>query len=126
MSDSAVTTNLLSLVAGSMATADVSPASERQDMSESGKVSPQQPVSEVTREEVVEAVSDISDYIQNVSRELQFQVDDQTGSTIITVTDSDTDEVIRQIPSEEIVAMARYIAENTPDPVRGLLMNSEG
>ncbi|MEH6616214.1 MAG: flagellar protein FlaG [Porticoccus sp.] len=126
MSDSAVTTHLLSLVASSMATTNTTAVQGRQDMPESGKVSPQQPVSEVTRDEVVEAVSDISNYIQNVSRELQFQVDDQAGSTIITVTDSGTDEVIRQIPSEEIVAMARYIAENTPDPVKGLLMNSEG
>ena len=128
MSDSVATTSQLSLVARTANThpTNVSPTNERQDVAESGKISPQTEVSEVTREEVAEAVSDISDYIQTISRELQFQVDDHLGSTIITVTDKETDEVIRQIPSKEIVAMARYIAENAPDPVRGLLMNGEG
>jgi len=131
MSDSVATTSQLSLVASAAETAkthptNASPANTRQDVAESGKVSPQSEAPEATRAEVVEAVSDISDYIQTISRELQFQVDDQLGSTIITVTDKETDEVVRQIPSEEIVAMARYIAENAPDPVKGLLMNGEG
>jgi flagellar protein FlaG len=101
-------------------------AAERQDVSAGGKVSPQQPESEVTREAVQKAVSDISDYVQKVSRELQFQVDDDIGDTIITVVDRETGDIIRQIPSSEVVQLARYIAENAPDPVTGLLVNSEG
>ena len=131
MSDSVVTTSQLSLVPSTPVTANTHPANvsrtdERQNVAESGKISPQAALSDVTSEEVVEAVSDISDYVQNISRELQFKVDDELGRTIITVIDKETDEVVRQIPSEEIVAMARSIAENAPDPVRGLLMNGEG
>tara|TARA_R110002110_G_scaffold405241_1_gene624196 strand:+ start:29281 stop:29670 length:390 start_codon:yes stop_codon:yes gene_type:complete len=99
---------------------------ERQEATESGNVSPQQAQEQVTRDAVVSAVSDISDYIQNVSRELQFKVDDQTGNTVITVLDSETGDVIRQIPQEEVVRLARYLAENSPDPITGLLINSEG
>ncbi|MEZ5480959.1 MAG: flagellar protein FlaG [Porticoccaceae bacterium] len=39
--------------------------------------------------------------------------------------DSETSEIVRQIPSEEVLAISRYITEYAPDPVKGLLMNSE-
>lgn len=93
-----------------------------QSVMSGGKVSPQQPAAE----QLQQAVSDISDYMQTISRDLQFQVDKLTGSTIVTVLDTETKEIIRQIPTEEVVAMARYIAENMQDSVKGLLMNSEG
>ena len=125
MSDTAITTGSMSLVASSATAA----ATERQEVSKSGNVSPQSSApsdAKVSLEEVTEAVSNITDYVQNISRDLQFQVDQHVGSTVVTVLDHETQEVIRQIPSEEVVAMARYIAENAPDPVKGLLMNSEG
>ena len=123
MSDSAVSVTQLSLVPGPKAP---EPTTGRQEVSNSGKVSPQETQPKVDAEKVEKAVSDISDYVQNFSRDLQFQVDKQTGTTIVTVLDHETKAVIRQIPSEEVVAMARHIAENAPDPVKGLLMNSEG
>lgn len=128
MSDSAVSPTQLSLVSVSRpgSTANVS---QRQEVAGGGKVSPQKtekPAAEIATQDVAKAVSEISDYVQSVSRDLQFQVDKQTGSTVVTVLDTETKEVIRQIPSEEVVAMARFIAENAPDPVKGLLMNGEG
>ena len=126
MSDSAVTMTQLSLVQNTVKTAGPSALGGRQDVSDSGKVSPQASAPKLDAEDVAKAVSDISDYVQNISRDLQFQVDNHTGGTIVTVLDHETKEIIRQIPSEEVVAMARYIAENAPDPVKGLLMNGEG
>jgi len=126
MSDSAVSTTQLSLVSRPTSTANTEAVNQRQEVSQSGKVSPQQAEPKIDAEDVAKAVSEISDYVQNISRDLQFQVDKQTGSTIVTVLDTETKEVIRQIPSEEVVAMARFIAENAPDPVKGLLMNGEG
>ena len=128
MSNSITPTTQLSLVPNTATTSvDGSDAvEERQELVEGGNVSPQSPTPEVDREELERAVSDISDYIQNISRELQFQLDDQIGGTIVTVLDPETDEIIRQIPSEETVEMARYIAENSPDVIKGLLVNSEG
>jgi flagellar protein FlaG len=127
MSDSAVSMTPLSLVSKPSSNVAASSATEeRQRVQESGKVSPEPATSTVDSSEVLQAVSEISDYVQSISRDLQFQVDKHTGSTIVTVLDHETKEVIRQIPSEEVVAMARFIAENAPDPVKGLLMNGEG
>jgi len=130
MSDLTVIDTQLSLVSNVTATVEPTKVNaavaERQEVSESGKVSPQEVTQKVDTEDVVQAVIDITEYVQNVSRDLQFQIDKQTGDTIVTVIDTETKEIIRQIPSEEIVAMARHIAENAPDPVKGLLMNGEG
>jgi len=114
------------------------PATGRQTVSESGNSVPaaaQQQVESVrsnrqSAQQLAQATSDISDYIQTVSRSLQISIDSDLGSTIITVRDRDTEEVIRQIPQEEILEIARFIAAQTADavadPVKGLLMDSEG
>lgn len=56
-----------------------------------------------------QALQDLNGYVQNVQRNLQFDVDDTSGHTVIRVVDSETEEVIRQIPSEEVLALARHL-----------------
>jgi uncharacterized FlaG/YvyC family protein len=58
------------------------------------------------------AVSQINDYVQNLQRDLQFTVDEATGKDVVTVIDSESKEVIRQLPSEEALVLARRLAEN--------------
>lgn len=58
-----------------------------------------------------DAVSRLNDFVQSVKRDLHFKVDDESGRTIIEVIDSETNKVIRQIPSEEIVELARRIED---------------
>jgi flagellar protein FlaG len=90
----------------------------------------QEPQDAASVRELAQATRDISEYIQTVSRNLDIAVDDELGRTVITVLDAKTDEVVRQIPSEEIMAIARFLraqqAESAAsDPVRGLLVNKE-
>jgi flagellar protein FlaG len=59
--------------------------------------------------DVESTVSQISDFVQNFQRSLQFSVDEQSGRTVIKVVDSTTEQVIRQIPAEEILRMARHL-----------------
>lgn len=61
--------------------------------------------------ELEAAVANIRDYVSDVRRELQFSVDEDSGRTIITVIDSDTGEIIRQIPPEEVMQIARSVAD---------------
>lgn len=58
------------------------------------------------------AVARMNDHIQNLQRNLQFTVDEESGKDVVTVVDSETDEVIRQIPSEEALELARRLHEN--------------
>jgi uncharacterized FlaG/YvyC family protein len=57
------------------------------------------------------AVKDLEMNVQNLQRSLQFSVDEVSGRTIIKVLDKETDEVIRQIPPAEIIAIARRIED---------------
>jgi len=48
--------------------------------------------------------------ITNVfSRQVQFRVDESSKKVVITVLDSETNEIIRQIPSQEILRMIQEI-----------------
>ena len=70
--------------------------------------------------DVETAVRHLNDYAQRMNRELHFNVDKESGRTVIRVIDPESDEVIRQIPPEEILALARYL--QTGDEDRGRLV----
>jgi flagellar protein FlaG len=53
------------------------------------------------------AVSRLNEYIQNSRRDLHFSVDKGSGRVVLKVIDPETREVIRQIPSEEVIALAQ-------------------
>jgi len=62
---------------------------------------------------VLAVVKEMKDYVQNIQRDLEFTVDEESGRTIITVIDSETDEVIRQIPPEDLLYMVKALQENS-------------
>lgn len=63
------------------------------------------------KEDVAHAVRDINEFFQMVRRTLQFSLDDESGRVVVKIKDAETDEVIRQIPSEDILRLARYLGE---------------
>jgi len=83
-----------------------------------GKVLPSESVVKVAQEadtETVEsAVSKLNDYVQTTSRKLNFQVDDDSGKTVIKVYDRESDKLIRQIPNELVLELARRLNEEEP------------
>lgn len=82
-------------------------------------VSAEKPVEEV-REQVGNAVSKINKVIQVVDRNLEFTVDKDTDMTVVKVIDSESKEVIRQIPSEEVIQIAKAL-----DKLQGLLVRDK-
>lgn len=58
------------------------------------------------------AISRINEFVQKIQRDLQFSVDDESGKTVIKVIDSESKEVIRQIPEEVLLEVARSIEES--------------
>lgn len=63
--------------------------------------------------QVREAVSKLNDYVQNIRRTLSFSIEESTGRTVIKVYDSETDELIRQIPPEETLRLAEVIDDQS-------------
>ncbi len=73
------------------------------------------------------AVQDVKTYLQQLPSELRFGVDKGSGSFYFKVVDPATREVIRQVPSEEVLAMARKLREfANPKTASGVLMDKEG
>jgi len=66
------------------------------------------------------AVQDLNVFMQSMQRNLSFSIDEQLGQAIISVTDVETNEVIRQIPSEELVVLRKKM-----DDVVGILFDTK-
>jgi flagellar protein FlaG len=68
----------------------------------------------VSKAEVENAVTKLNDFVQTVQRNLQFNLDDLSGKTIITVVDKETSEVVRQIPDDVAVRLAQDLQQSEP------------
>ena len=74
-----------------------------------------------SEQQVKEAVQTVSEHVQSSQRTLQFSVDKASGSTVVRVIDSDSKEVIRQIPSEEMLVIASRLDAAT----KGVLLSEQ-
>lgn len=105
------------------------PIDQRQALAESGKVLPAVQQSdkdaEERRKELSNAIRNVSGYVQNITRELNFSIDEELGRTVVKVIDENTGDVIRQIPSEDMLALARNLAEIKERTTKGLLFKGD-
>jgi flagellar protein FlaG len=69
---------------------------------------------ESQKEQLTSAVSQLNDYVQNVQRDLQFEVDNELGQTIVRVVDQQTQKVIRQMPDELALRLAEKLQQDEP------------
>jgi flagellar protein FlaG len=73
------------------------------------KLPPEAPAAP-TPDRVEQAVQQIQSYLTSSQRQLQFQVDPSGGRTIVRVVNPETGEIIRQIPGEEVLKLARTVS----------------
>lgn len=62
-------------------------------------------------ESIREAVSNLNEFSQSIRRNLSFSLQNETGRVVVEVTDSETGELIRKIPSDEALQIAERISE---------------
>lgn len=67
--------------------------------------------------QVKSAVEKLNDFVKTSNSSIQFSVDEESGIRVIKVVDPDTKEIIRQMPSEEVVEIAKAIGK-----LQGLLI----
>ena len=60
-----------------------------------------------TREVVAKAAADLQEFVSSMGRNLNFSVDETTGYNVVRVVNPDTGELIRQLPSEELLKISR-------------------
>lgn len=73
------------------------------------------------------AAQDVQKYLAQTSTQLQFDVDKSTSRFLFKVVNSHTKQVIYQVPSEEVLAMARKLRElDHAKGASGVLVDKEG
>jgi len=63
-----------------------------------------------TREVVAKAAEQLQSFVKSMGRNLSFSVDQTTGYHVVRVVNPETNEVIRQLPSEELLRIAQNMA----------------
>lgn len=89
------------------------------EQAESGKQLPQEmsatglPTDSVDRAEALaSALASINEFVKSIDRELRFTVDDELEKTVIKVIDRGSGEVIRQIPDDVFLELARNLKDD--------------
>jgi len=59
------------------------------------------------RESIEKIAADLQKFVQSMGRDLNFSVDETTGYHVVRVVDQSTGELIRQLPSDELLKLAR-------------------
>lgn len=81
---------------------------------------PSDAVDEATPVQVAQAVREVNASLESRSVGLQFEVDKDADRVIVKVVDRESGEVIRQIPTEEVVRIAKVLGK-----APGLLVSQE-
>lgn len=96
-----------------------------------------QPMSPVEKPEMVAiddmgtvraAAAEIDAYLKSSGRELAIDFDESLSRPIVRVVEPETSRVIREIPSEEVLQVARWIHDTIIEPsrdaaIKGMLVN---
>lgn len=64
-----------------------------------------------------QAAKEINDFLRSASAGIEFQIDNLSDRVIVRVVDTETKQLIRQVPSEEMVAISHAL-----DRMTGLLL----
>jgi flagellar protein FlaG len=103
------------------------PAAARTPLPTVSAISPTRPLTPAAEtqaraadpEAVKEAVKAANDAVKAIKSELDFRVDEDTGKTVVRVVEKQTGTLIRQIPSEEMLEIAKAL-----DRLQGLLVRN--
>lgn len=71
-------------------------------------------------EDLKQAIDNLNKKLEILNSQLRIEIDKDTGIKVVKVIDKQTNEVIRQIPPDAVLKIAKYL-----DEVTGLLFNEK-
>ncbi|HJV52667.1 MAG TPA: flagellar protein FlaG [Noviherbaspirillum sp.] len=80
----------------------------------------QQPASVPSMPQTNEALKQINDTLKKLSQDLEFTLDEDSERPVVKVVDQQTKEIIRQIPTQEALDIAKAL-----DRLQGLLIKQQ-
>jgi uncharacterized FlaG/YvyC family protein len=86
-------------------------------------------VESISAGEVDQAVQNASAYAKTIGRDLNFTIDKELNRTVITVHDGESGKIIRQVPMEEMIAIAKMLSDvqapGEETVLKGLLLDQD-
>ncbi len=64
-------------------------------------------------EQLADLVERVQDFVSTFDNRLQFSVDESSGRSVVSVVDSKTGDLVRQIPSEEMLKLVQNLSDNS-------------
>lgn len=115
------TTTLLPRVPSQESTGSVAPlAAPRQNVVNETAMQSNAPPKQADKATLEHAVQRISDHVSATRPEINFSIDSASGTHVVKIVDSQSKEVIRQIPSEEAIQIAQAL-----DKLQGLFVKGQ-
>jgi flagellar protein FlaG len=106
------------------------PVAEKTPPAKTSDVQPQRQDGQTSDKAVASAetaAAQLNSHLQQTATELKFQEDKDTGRTTFKIVNKNTGEVLLQVPSEEVLAMARNLqALDSKMTASGVLVDKKG
>jgi len=67
---------------------------------------------QLEREQLEKVAQQLQEFVGEMSRSLQFQVDEDSGRDVIKILDKTSGDVIKQYPSEEVLSLVSKLSES--------------
>ncbi len=78
------------------------------------------PAPKLSREETEELVATLEDLAETIQTKLNFSINETTNDIVVKIMDKDTDTIIKQFPSEELLELQEKMIDLT-----GFLFNAD-
>ncbi|MDR2689569.1 MAG: flagellar protein FlaG [Azoarcus sp.] len=78
----------------------------------------------VDEKEVQESVDKLNEFVRPYVTSLRFSIDKDLGKVVVKIMDNETQEIIKQFPSEEALELAKTLTEAL-DKIKGLLVQQQ-
>ena len=68
---------------------------------------------EKSEQDLQKVVENLQAFLQSIDTNLAFKLDEESGKYVVTVYESETGKVIRQIPEQEVLDLYKSLSENS-------------
>lgn len=100
--------------------AQIAEVAQLEKQTSAEKESPSEKEPAASEQEIAETITEMNRFLDSMKRNISFSIDEELGSSVIVVKDSENDEVIRQLPSEELIVLRKKM-----DDVAGILFDTK-
>lgn len=82
-------------------------------------------VPEFKAKDIQKAINELQAYVDKLGRNVDFRMDNSINRPVVTVRDANTQELVRQIPTEEVLEMAARLEDTLQEWKAGFFFDNK-